>query len=361
MVGAESNAVAVGESADERRVSAAANSHTEAEESDPLGAALAAGDPRALTDAYRRWAPAIRAEARRSLGEEPADDVAQEVFLRLWRIREQFAPSRGSLRAFVETIARSTIANERRRRARHPGELQGDEPQLDLLDAGAEPADELSFRAHRAAVLARALSALPANERDALRMAFFDELTHEEIARQLRIPLGTAKSRVRAGVRRLAWVLGTSLVLAAALLLVRHALDDRAHLRQEALADRALAMLTASDMIDRRLAPTRAGDLHAHLRTRPGDTLAVVTLSNAPPLAGASANQYALYVRSAARWTRLGTLAPTADGRARAIFDSAVLAAPLDEAIISLERRPADGEAASALPSGDIVARWSAP
>lgn len=166
-------------------------------ESEAVGRAFALGDEQALAEAYRRWAPLVHTVALRSLGRAAdAEDVTQRVFVDAWRGRSGFDPDRARLPAWLLGIARHAIADAHERRSR--------ERRLQLA-AGALAAQpvpvgpDLTDRV----LIADELSRLGEPQSTILRLAFFDDLTHEAIARRLELPLGTVKSHLRRSLLRL--------------------------------------------------------------------------------------------------------------------------------------------------------------
>jgi RNA polymerase sigma-70 factor (ECF subfamily) len=158
-----------------------------------------------LTELYRRHAAAVFLAAWRVLhSTTEAEDVTQDIFLRLWKQPERFDPNRGTLRSFLlaQAHARSVDAirtlNARRRRE------MGDATRI----ADAEHDILCDFWALvRADHLSRALGELPDEERRAIELAYFDGRTYIEVAQLLNQPEGTIKSRIRNGMRRLRIVL----------------------------------------------------------------------------------------------------------------------------------------------------------
>jgi RNA polymerase sigma-70 factor, ECF subfamily len=178
-------------------------------------------DPQTFARVYDEHADAVQATAVRILGDPArAQDVAQDVFLRLWRNPARFDPARGPLGAYLRLMARSR-ALDLWREAQAAGRA-GD--RLRVVAAREEEPVDLRPEAwgeregERAAVRT-ALATLPPPQREALVLAYWAGLTSEEIARRASIPLGTAKSRIRLGMARLRAELGereAAPVLAAA-------------------------------------------------------------------------------------------------------------------------------------------------
>jgi RNA polymerase sigma factor (sigma-70 family) len=175
--------------------------------------ALADGQHDALGPLYGRYAPHIAAMTRRALGSAAGEDIVQDVFVAVWRHAASFAPTRGTFRHWVRQIARRRILNELRSRRCRPLLCDGPEPHLivtRLPDDGADP-HERAWQASMRAEVRGAVQQLPAPQRDVVAMAFFDELTHAEVADRLTIPLGTAKTRIRAGLKKLQATLAPAL------------------------------------------------------------------------------------------------------------------------------------------------------
>jgi RNA polymerase sigma-70 factor, ECF subfamily len=155
----------------------------------------------ALAEAYRRHAGAVFALSRRLLIDPGmAEEVVQEVFLRLWNQPEKFDPERGSLRAFLLAqthgrsvdVLRSETSRKRReeRDARQTAE-SGYDIEREVMDLST--ADQVN----------EVMAALPVDERRAIELAYFGGHTYRQVAVMLDQPEGTVKSRIRSGLRRM--------------------------------------------------------------------------------------------------------------------------------------------------------------
>ena len=168
---------------------------------------VAAGDVAALRALYDEHAPramAIALQILRSLQE--AEDVVQETFLEIWRRAAQFDDGRGSAIAWVVTIARSR-AIDRLRASSAAGRVLGEVATEDLMrTALPSPADRMEERRDGARV-ATALAALPALQRETIELAYFQGLSHSEIAVKTGSPLGTVKMRVKLAMHKLTGLL----------------------------------------------------------------------------------------------------------------------------------------------------------
>jgi RNA polymerase sigma-70 factor (ECF subfamily) len=170
-----------------------------------LVARVAAGDDSALASLYDRFASLVHGIAFRVTCERGlAEEVVQDVFTALWERPGAFDPERGSVRTWLATLAHRRAvdrvrASERARRR-------------DLASATADIADvDVAAEGEAADLSARlwaAVDALPDDQRNAVRLAYAEGRTYREVAGLLGIPEGTAKSRLRLGLRKLAGVLG---------------------------------------------------------------------------------------------------------------------------------------------------------
>jgi RNA polymerase sigma-70 factor (ECF subfamily) len=165
---------------------------------DALEARFVDGDPAALRDAYDRYAGVVYAVALRGLGaHHDAEDVTQQVFVRAWRGRATFDRRRGTLCGWLVGITRRQVSDRIGGRVR---ELRT----VDRVGRTAPPPEVVAAdRVVDAVVVADALDRLAPPVRAVVRLAFFDDLTHQQIAAATGLPLGTVKSHLRRGMDRL--------------------------------------------------------------------------------------------------------------------------------------------------------------
>lgn len=171
---------------------------------------MARGDRAAFTELYDRFSRPLYVTALRILNDaREAEDVLQDVFLTLWGKSAAFSAERGSAFAWAVTLARNR-AIDRVRMRRRRGELL-EQSAADLADgaSSADCADALVFK-EKAQQVRAALAALPSEQKQAVELAFFSGLTQQQIAEQLRQPLGTVKARIRRGLLKLRDVLSSS-------------------------------------------------------------------------------------------------------------------------------------------------------
>jgi len=322
-----------------------------------LTARLASGDGEALQELHRRYAPLVFHLACKSLDRAAAEEITQEVFLAVWRKAGSHDPERGTVRTWLLSITHHRILDELRARTRRPG-TAGFQA-LDSLELSAQDPlpDEALWREYQRRTIAEALEALPAAQRAALRLAYFGELSQEMVAEALAIPLGTAKTRIRSGLRALFSRLGG---LVAGLLLVV-SLPGLWLLRQAAKSaqrtSRALDLLANSQLTILKLFPPGAaepgeGGLHAGFRSIPGRDLAVLTLSHFP--APPPGRHYLLWVRRPEGLAAMALPDPDRDGKALQILEGAPLGGPWPtELLITAEA----GQPSS--PEGAAVVRWA--
>ena len=164
-----------------------------------VGRLFAGGDERALAVAYERWAGLVHGLACRSLGAGPdAEDVTQQVFVSAWSGRAGFRPDAGPLAAWLVGITRHRIADAQARRARDARARQAA-----LAVHEASPVATVDSTAEDRVVLMEELSRLGQPQRGIIELAFFHDLTHDQIAARTGLPLGTVKSHIRRTLVRL--------------------------------------------------------------------------------------------------------------------------------------------------------------
>ena len=158
---------------------------------------LGGGDAAAFDHLYERHAARLFGLLICLLRQKAdAEDALQETFWQVWNQAGRFDPARGSVEVWLNTIARSRGLDHRRRR---PGPHEPAEPSP---EAAADPLRALE-KCETMREVRQALTQLPTEQRQALSLAFFDGLTHEQIATRQGVPLGTAKTRIRLAMSRL--------------------------------------------------------------------------------------------------------------------------------------------------------------
>lgn len=172
---------------------------TSVDDATELGRRFAEGDEQALAAIYGQWSSLVYTLALRSLGHATdAEDVTQKVFVAAWRGREGFDPDRASISAWLVGITRNTVADahQARTRERHMVEQAASvAPIDDAPSAEVDLADRL--------VLADEIAKLDPVPRTVVHLAFYDDLTHMQIADRLDMPVGTVKSHIRRSLSKL--------------------------------------------------------------------------------------------------------------------------------------------------------------
>ena len=163
--------------------------------------AIRSGDQSAMAALYDRFSSIVYAVALRVLQETgAAEDVLQDIFMQLWRNPGAFDSSRGNMAAWLAVIARNRAIDALRRRR----------PQDDIEEVVVSVEIDLASEADRSRAMEkvrRALQAMPSPQRSALELAYFEGLTHTEIAEKTGEPLGTIKTRIRTGLLSLRKIL----------------------------------------------------------------------------------------------------------------------------------------------------------
>ena len=320
-------------------------------------AQLAAGNQEAIVPLLVRYAPRVQRLAEAAVDSAVGEDIVQDVFVAVWRGADSFDAKRGALRDWLLRIARNRISNELRRRGRHPETSTAADETVwsGVSDSGPQPSEAV-WHEFRRRVLRAAVDALPSKQRQAVALAFFDDLTHEQVATALDVPLGTAKTRIRSAIgmlrNRLAPIVASLMVLVLVAGLVWHDLRKTRRLEQE---DRALWLVTSSDVVPLRLEAAIGIDAKTHgtYRGRAGEGLAVLTFSNfahAP-----SGREYRVWARVNDHWLNLGNVQLNAAGNGRLVAENQALADPPEEVRVMLE--PVGGSSSSG-PSGPPIISW---
>ncbi|MEV7647246.1 sigma-70 family RNA polymerase sigma factor [Arthrobacter sp. NPDC089319] len=167
-----------------------------------IDTAFAAGEESAIADAYRHLAPLVRTLASRALRDQAAaDDVTQEVFIRAWRLRDGFDPSVGRLPAWIVGITRRAIADAQSSTARENRKVRAVSAVLPDPEyaEGSQSPETLADRL----LLDGELERLGEPKGSIMRLAFYEDLTHEQISRRLDLPLGTVKSHIHRSLQHL--------------------------------------------------------------------------------------------------------------------------------------------------------------
>jgi RNA polymerase sigma-70 factor, ECF subfamily len=152
------------------------------------------GDERAMASLFDRYSRVVYSVALRVLRDpSSAEDVLQEVFMQIWRNPDSFTAARGSLGGWLAIVSRNRSIDALRRRR----------PSTNVEDVVLASSCNLADEAERNSLMERARTVilkLPKDQRKTLEMAFFDGLTHSEIAEMTGDPLGTVKTRIRSAL-----------------------------------------------------------------------------------------------------------------------------------------------------------------
>jgi RNA polymerase sigma-70 factor (ECF subfamily) len=318
---------------------------------------LARGRQDALGPLYGRYASLVFQLGVQSLDRPAAEELVQEVFLTIWRGADNFDPSQGAFRPWLLRLTHWKILNELRRRRRRPAtrtDADDDDPLQEVPDVDPGP-EERAWQTEHEDIVKSALAALPPKQRQAIALAFLEDMTHEQVARTLDVPLGTAKTRIRSGLQILRSHLAP---MAASLLALGIGVIGFRLVQTQATLDRqarAIALVTTSELTPLRLTPVSAqvapANAHANYRGREGVNVAVLSTEFLP--VAPSGSTYQGWVRHGDTWTSLGTFTPNADGTAQLVSEDPALATPPDAVEITLE--PSGG---SHGPTGTGVLLW---
>jgi len=157
------------------------------------------GDRSAFSDLFEHFAPRIKAYClKRGSSLSAAEEIAQEAMIKVWRRAAQFDPARASASTWIFAIARNARIDAFRRESRPevlPEDFDAEDPSADTFGHLAD--------AEAGGKLVAEISTLPPDQAEVVRKAFFEDKTHQEIAQELKLPLGTVKSRIRLALGRL--------------------------------------------------------------------------------------------------------------------------------------------------------------
>jgi RNA polymerase sigma factor (sigma-70 family) len=169
---------------------------------DEVGRRFAAGDQQALAWAYERWAATVHGMAVRAVGPGPdAEDITQQTFISAWTSRTRYSPDRGRLAGWLVGICRHRIADAFAGRERARRATVAAESAALGLSSGSSAA--LDTRVADRVLLLDELDRIDQPQRGIIEMAFFEDLTHVQIAARTGLPLGTVKSHIRRTLERL--------------------------------------------------------------------------------------------------------------------------------------------------------------
>ncbi len=165
-----------------------------------LANSIVGGSHDALAETYSRYGRQVHALAERLRGRSDADDVVNDIFLRLWDRPDRFDPTRGSLRSFLMVQAHGGATDQPRsgasRRARDHTTLADRRP-------GSPAVDETALARLAGDHACKLMSRLTSVERQAISLTYFGGHSYSDVAKMLELPEGTVKSRIRSGLRRL--------------------------------------------------------------------------------------------------------------------------------------------------------------
>jgi RNA polymerase sigma-70 factor (ECF subfamily) len=175
-----------------------------------LMAAIASGDRDAFSRFYDRFSAPMFAYCLRAMHDRPdAEDLLVDIFAEVWERASRYDPTRSKPFTYLMNLTRARLIDRIRSRSSHkrrsvsggtPENVDGDVENAEAPSSG--PLTTVVLAERRSRVL-RALEGLTADQRTVVELAFFDALTHSEIAQQLGHPLGTVKSRIRQAIARL--------------------------------------------------------------------------------------------------------------------------------------------------------------
>lgn len=168
-------------------------------------------DRRAFRELYESHAPRIKAYAIKQGMLDAADELVQEVMINIWRRAQQFDPAKAKASTWVFAIARNARIDYLRKRGRIAAEVPVETHFLWDMPGGVEPTSE-HHQASSAEAVRSSLDILPSNQRDVIAKVYLEDKSHQRVAEELGLPLGTVKSRVRLALQKLNAVLQEDLI-----------------------------------------------------------------------------------------------------------------------------------------------------
>ncbi|HEX8231481.1 MAG TPA: sigma-70 family RNA polymerase sigma factor [Chloroflexia bacterium] len=183
---------------------------------DQLVSRIAGGDAAALETLYDRYVRQCFGLALRMVSEPGlAEEVVQEVFLKLWSRPDSYSSHKGAFVSWLLSLVHHRCVDELRKRSRTEVALDNDEP-LSVINTKPDPQPDPSEQVwvmEQQRVVRQALIELPENQRQVLELAYFGGFSQSQIAEQLSQPLGTVKTRMRMGLQNLRQLLETHKIL----------------------------------------------------------------------------------------------------------------------------------------------------
>jgi RNA polymerase sigma-70 factor (ECF subfamily) len=195
--------VACAATTDARRVCHFSMDDSTARTDEELIADLGRGDADALGFLYDRYRRLAMAVAYRILEDaSAAEDCLQDAFLQVWRNHASFHPERGSVKSWLLTIVRNAAIDRHRGKE---GRARQDRPidEVEYLLGETDDPHAQAVESLQAEQIQTAIRNLPDEQREAITLAFFNGLTHQEIAERMGVPLGTVKGRMRLGLKKM--------------------------------------------------------------------------------------------------------------------------------------------------------------
>lgn len=163
----------------------------------------AGGDDSAFASFYDESSRLVHSVAMRFLADQAdADEVTLDVFKQVWRSASVFDATRGTVIAWLVTMARSRAIDKLRSAASHIRRQQSIQDGFELVEKRATP-EQASLLNQQRRIVQSALALLPKEQRSAISLAYFEDMSHQEISGRLGLPLGTVKTRIRLGMLRL--------------------------------------------------------------------------------------------------------------------------------------------------------------